>query len=103
MINKALAKKQGLTQETIEKIEALHKKRDSLEARRLNCSLDPDSFLILWTVNEYRLQELWGFPKNAAYHRFWDAKGCTCPKMDNDDAYPSGHYVINQNCPLHGN
>jgi len=51
---------------------------------------------------EFELQELWGFPKNAKFHRFWDTETCECPKMDNNDAYPSGRYVISGNCPLHG-
>ena len=36
-----------------------------------------------WTELQFKLQELWGFPKNQDYHRFWDIPACTCPKMDN--------------------
>lgn len=53
--------------------------------------------------NEFKLQELWGFPKDARFHRFWEAPKCTCPKMDNDDNYGYGPFVINTVCPLHGN
>ncbi len=50
---------------------------------------------------EFHLQELWGFPLNANYHRFWDYPKCKCPKKDNQDAYPN-YQIINLNCPLHG-
>lgn len=51
---------------------------------------------------EFELQELWGFEKNANFHKFWDTEKCKCPSMDNDDAYPHGRYIVNHNCPLHG-
>ena len=54
------------------------------------------------TICEFELQKLWGFPEDARFHRFWEAPKCTCPKMDNEDSYPSGYYVNNLNCPLHG-
>jgi len=52
---------------------------------------------------EYTLQELWGFPKDSSWHRFWDRPKCTCPKLDNDDRYPSPVYIINPDCKVHGN
>lgn len=54
-----------------------------------------------FTSNEFYLQEQWGFEKNINYHKFWEAPKCTCPKFDNDDNYPFGHYSFNQNCPVH--
>jgi len=39
---------------------------------------------------EARLQELWDFPVDAKYVKFWYRPGCRCPRMDNDDAYPTG-------------
>lgn len=50
---------------------------------------------------EFKLQETWGFPLDANFHRFWDYPKCECPKIDNYDAYPHLQY-INNNCPLHG-
>lgn len=50
---------------------------------------------------EFKLQKLWGFPRNANFHRFWEVPKCECPKMDNEDRYPHSQ-VINQSCPLHG-
>ena len=54
------------------------------------------------TNTENQLQELWGFSKDAKFHRFWQTPKCTCPKMDNEDAYPTGYYNISADCPLHG-
>lgn len=51
---------------------------------------------------EFNLQEFWGFPQNAKYHRFWERPKCTCPKMDNAERWPIGYYVISGDCPLHG-
>lgn len=55
------------------------------------------------TAIEFTLQELWNFPKDINYHRFWDTPACQCPKMDCADNYPTGYYYIAQSCPLHGN
>lgn len=55
------------------------------------------------TKLERKLQDLWGFRVNNNYHKFWDRPKCKCPKMDNDDRYPSSSYIIAGNCPLHGN
>lgn len=52
---------------------------------------------------EFQLQDLWGFPRHAGFHKFWNRPKCTCPKLDNEDNYPTGFYVINKECPLHGN
>ena len=54
------------------------------------------------TQIEFRLQEAWNFKKNINFHRFWDRPHCKCPKMDNDDSYPSGLYYRTHECPLHG-
>lgn len=57
-----------------------------------------------WITNvEFTLQELWNFPKDQNYHKFWETPACQCPKMDCADNYPTGYYYIAQSCPLHGN
>ena len=50
---------------------------------------------------EFKLQELWGFPQDGNFHRFWEAPKCKCPKMDNKDRYPH-RQIISSKCPLHG-
>lgn len=55
------------------------------------------------TECEFELQKLWHFTEDAKFHRFWETPKCVCPRMDNEDAYPTGYYVTNLSCPLHGN
>jgi hypothetical protein len=51
---------------------------------------------------EFELQRSWKFPLDAKFHRFWEIPGCDCHKMDNEDAYPTGHYSISGGCKIHG-
>ena len=37
----------------------------------------------------------------SKYSRFWLDKGCTCPKMDNEDRFGTGYFIINLECPIH--
>lgn len=57
----------------------------------------------LCTGIEFELQELWGFPMDIKYHKFWERPRCKCCKMDNEERAGTGYYIINENCPLHGN
>ncbi len=54
-----------------------------------------------WTIIQFELQRLWNFKENAMYHRHWTLPKCTCPKYDNEDAFPH-HKYISGNCVLHG-
>lgn len=73
--------------------EMIEKSNDPCEIRDLAKNL---------TECEFEIQELWGFPRDIKYHRFWQAKKCTCAQMDNEEAWPSGYYSIDLNCLLHG-
>lgn len=103
MINKKLAEKMNLNEDIIKKIEELHLKRKDYYNRMEIAPVDDlKEWDRLLTELEYDLQELWGFPMDSKYHKFWERPHCLCPKMDNRDRYPSGYYVINEECPLHG-
>lgn len=53
---------------------------------------------------EYLLQTLWGFERDARFHRYcFEIKGCTCPRMDNRDAHGTDLVFHNNDCPFHGN
>lgn len=54
------------------------------------------------TECEFELQRLWGFTEDAKFHMFWETPKCQCSVLDNRDAYPTGYYVTNLSCPLHG-
>lgn len=50
---------------------------------------------------EREMQVLWKFDQNDGFIRFWDSTWCRCPKLDNEDRFPHGHYVISKGCKLH--
>lgn len=52
---------------------------------------------------EYKLQRLWNFEQNAAFHSYWFLlDGCICPKLDNEDRFGSVERVYNSECKFHG-
>lgn len=106
MHNPRLADKQGLDETTREVIDTLHDYRDMLEKDALFSVNNPTilrEIYKVWYKNEKLLQKLWKFGLDENYIRFWTFPGCICPEYDNEDAYPTGRYVVNCECPLHGN
>lgn len=105
MINLALARKQGISDEAIYKIMTLQQTRDMLHSSVEKCYWNTNvarKYKPLLEQIELELQLLWGFEQNLNYYRFWEVPECTCAKLDNNDAFPTGHYSVNSNCPLHG-
>ena len=102
MVNMQLANKLGLSDATIAAIKYRQERRTHLKVLYSTKVFTSKQYVEEWTDNEYHLQELWGFPKDSKYHKFWEMAGCTCPKMDNEDAYPTGYYYKSLDCPLHG-
>lgn len=105
-INQALVKRQGIGDERLAKIQALHERRYLLIQEMEQLPRESGFLLKIGaeaiTEIDYELQELWGFERNREYHRFWELPHCTCPKMDNNERYGTGMYIINQDCPIHG-
>lgn len=67
------------------------------------CNLTPKHVVECLEVWEFRLQDLWGFAQDSAYHKYWNfIPGCTCPKLDNSDLFGSNYRVITGSCPYHG-
>lgn len=102
--NLELAKHMNVSTENIAKINDLHINRDDIESKiKLAVTENRDVALLLaeWRLNEYTLQRLWGFPENENYFREWNIPCCTCPKIDNEDRYPSNHYYYSGTCPIH--
>lgn len=108
VINEKLVKQQKINAETLEQIKAVHESRlmlfDIMENTPINTVRDND-FLVKCdrTVDhlESILQFLWGFPQDKRYIRFWERPRCSCPKLDNEDRYPTGYYIISEDCILH--
>lgn len=112
MINLRLATQKNLSKEQIEKIEFRQFFRGVIEEvmqseviASTKSITSSNSFLEnlyhVWQDNEHRLQNLWGFTADWKYHKFWTVPGCTCPKLDNQDNYPTGPYFYNDGCPYH--
>ena len=103
MINEGLAISRGIPPHIQTIIEAVQEARDLIELG----AYEEDECLrrrlaIAWTDLNYSLQSLWRFRRDSRYHRFWRLPGCICSKMDNEERYPSGIYVVNSDCPVHG-
>lgn len=104
ILNERLIIQQKLSEGEVEQILLLHEYRLTLCAKME--ALPSDNPKIKAYAQEleqleFLLQDAWKFPRNANFHRFWEMPHCTCPKMDNDDVYPSGYYVRNLSCPIH--
>jgi hypothetical protein len=107
MHNPKLADKQGVSVLNRRIIDKLHILRDFLVLEGRNPKHQEDKPYLrqlydAWFSNEQLLQELWNFELNDNFIRFWEAPGCICPRMDNEDNYPHGYYVTRGDCPIHG-
>jgi hypothetical protein len=106
-LNENLIIKLNLSEERIKDIKQLHRQAISCDISltkmvKLDNLLHLADLLNHWHEIQENLQEAWGFPKDRNYHKFWELTSCKCPKMDNEDRYPSGYYVISSKCALHG-
>jgi hypothetical protein len=106
-VNMDLVKELGITYEKVSKIAELHVKRIDIFNRMeaLNPEKDYDQLRELAGLLpeiEYQLQALWGFPCDSRYHKWFTVPHCTCPKHDNLDRIGTGHFIINKDCPIHG-
>lgn len=105
MINLALVRKQGITDDAAYKIMSLQQTRDMLHSSIEKCYWNTNvarKYKPLLEQIELELQLLWGFEQNLNYYRFWEVPECACSKLDNNDNYPHGHYYVNSRCPVHG-
>lgn len=106
-LNQNLIIKLNLSETQIKDIKQLHRQAISCdisltEIAHLGGSGNTEILLEHWHDIQYQLQDAWGFERNIKFHKFWKLTSCSCPKMDNDDRYPSGYYVMSGKCALHG-
>lgn len=82
----------------------LHKKREELEEEISSCSISDvgklKKLLSDWTEVNNVMQDVWGFEINPQNHASWRLPHCECPKMDNDDFYPTMRY-FSSDCVIH--
>lgn len=104
-LNEYLILQQKLSEVEVEQILRLHEYKLTICAK-MEALLPDNPKIKVYAKDleqlEFLLQDAWKFPRDVNYHRFWEMPHCTCPKMDNDDAYPSGYYVRSLCCPAHG-
>lgn len=103
-LNPVLISLQNLSEADVSLIKRLHMTRMEIECDMENA---PSEYILkglysLWLNVQHLLQDAWKFERNDNFIRFWDVPRCTCPRLDNCDAYPSGYYVTNTGCPVHG-
>ena len=97
------AERQGIPKEALTELKRLHCARIDIEDNLQICRMEDRRVLLeCWTDNQFALQRTWGFTEDVKFHRFWDIDGCGCPQTDNNDAYPTGYYVVSGNCRIHG-
>lgn len=102
-LNARLVAQKELTAEEVEVVKLLHTVRlDIEEVMSTAAKGDLKALYADWYDNQQYLQAAWGFPANDNYIRFWEVPQCTCPKLDNRDSWPHGHYIVNCSCPVHG-
>lgn len=104
-LNSHLIKRQGLTEADVLRLKELHLERLKIEDKMRSAPVvELKGLFQQWTQNEFLLQDVWKFPRNQNFHRFWDLpnRACTCPDLDNEDNWPTGYYVMNSDCPIHG-
>jgi len=98
-----LVKRQNVDEKTLGHIRETHKMRGAL-CKKMEQTDNVSELVELAkqiTNLEYVQQQLWGFPEDCSYHRWFDVPKCTCPKSDNREAMGSPQQIISHFCPIH--
>lgn len=104
VLNALLLAEHGISEQQVQKIKELH----CVKSIIFDCMFDSDDKEELHILAEFMeqcefaLQQAWGFPQDRNMHNWWLVPKCTCPKMDNEDAYRTEYRCINTQCPVHG-
>lgn len=107
-LNGKLIKDKQLSDDSILKISKLYYKLDLIfkiiEQKDLNKKYTLQLLLKKIEKIEFKLQILWGFDENNAFHSYWyKIPNCTCPKIDNQDLFGTKYRIYNKLCPIHNN
>ena len=104
MINKELAEELNIPPKIQAKIQYYQEHRRILEEESREETTDEYQKYIYeeWMATHRILQHLWGFDLDDNKIKFWDFPACSCPAMDNNDAYPYGYYAMSGGCMIHG-
>ena len=102
-VNLSLAEERGLSYDDIRIIETLQKVRDRIHKKLKTKEAEPTTTVAKFLEEiEETLGEIWFGKADLSYYKFWEVPRCICPKIDNEDIYPSDSYYYSMGCPLHG-
>ena len=103
-LNESLALRQGVTDEELDKIRALHELKlkvfqmmeetDNVDRLRACAEMVTDI--------EFALQRNWHFPEDKRFHEWYKVPKCACPKMDNAERRGTSFQITVSDCPIHG-
>ena len=103
-LNPNLCKKQGLTQENLDELKALHLRvqgvLEAMEATDDKAELQ--SLNKGWKCLQFELQRVWKFEQNAQFHHWYLVPKCRCPKLDNAERWGTAYAITSGGCPIHG-
>jgi hypothetical protein len=105
ILNQNLISRNELNEGDVSKLSKLHHIKWCFFnlAEKLEDKNELKSISEIITQIEFQLQNVWKFNQDSVYHKFWEIPKCSCPKMDNEEVYGTGHRYINTNCLYHGN
>ena len=102
LYNERLADQRRLSDERKDLLQAAYVYLDAILKRPHLYSKSPKECIELVHKQEHLMQFLWDFEQDSRWYRYeFDIKGCTCPKMDNDDYRGTDMRVFNVDCPIH--
>lgn len=103
LFNKTLAESRGISVQQMDAMNIVYKYLHALLKRPEMYCVDPKQAVEVLQGLEYTLQAMWGFGYSKEFHSYWfEIKGCTCPKLDNRDAFGGERRYLNLDCPYHG-
>jgi hypothetical protein len=103
-LNPRLIVKQRLNFSSVDAIKKLH----ILKHKTFDIMINTDSKKLLKTCAdtiteiEFKLQDAWGFSRDAKFHYWFEVPKCECPKMDNRERYGTDYMITSSSCPIHG-
>lgn len=104
-LNRFLIKKRNISNISVWKIMVLHRQQLEIEVAMEKMPVTAVNLLqsLMDEITEinFELQDLWGFQRNADFHKTHYLPHCTCPKIDNDVMVGTPQRYIAEGCPLH--
>jgi len=102
-LNKDLILEKGLSNSIVDELLAVHLAKFKVFEEMDNA---PESTLYALALRiemlEFKLQRLWGFSEDDAYHKWREVPRCDCPYLDNLDYYDHKLRNYHMGCPVHG-